>query len=106
MDLVSGPSCDSMYPLEMFISELELESQLEDWFEQSCIFERVTVECYRCVVREEKRFPELVCCLQSRNEVDVEDTYLLPRIDIWMNQSFRVLCLVGSMRNLAVYGLV
>ena len=53
-----------------------------------CSFERVTMECYGRVDREEKRLPELVCCLQSRNEVDVEDECLLPRIDIWMNQSF------------------
>ena len=71
-----------------------------------CSLEQVTVECYRCVDREEKRLPELVCCLQSRNEVDVEDKCLLSRIDIWMNRSFRVMCLVGSMGYLAVYGLV
>ena len=74
----------------MFVSELELKSQLEDWFEQSCLFERVTVECYRCVVREEPKLPELVCHLQASNKVDVEDKYLFPRIDIWMNQSFGI----------------
>ena len=67
-----------------------MKSQLEDWLEQSCLFERVTVECYRCVVREEPRLPELVCRLQARNEVDVEDKRLLPRIDIWMNQSLGI----------------
>ena len=40
------------------------------------------------LIRKEKRLPELVCYLQSRNEVDVEDKYLVPRIDVWMNQSF------------------
>ena len=48
------------------------------------------MECYCCVVREEQRLPELVCCLQSRNEVDVEDECPLPRIDIWMNQSLGI----------------
>ena len=48
------------------------------------------MECARCVVREEQRLPELVCCLQSRNEVDIEGKCLLPRIDIWMNQSLGI----------------
>ena len=40
----------------------------------------------------EKNKGRLSWCVVFRqgNEVDVEDKYLLPRIDIWMNQSIRV----------------
>ena len=48
----------------MSASELELKSQLEDWLEQSCLFERVAMECAGRVVREEQRLPELVCRLK------------------------------------------
>src|ERR1051325_4876830 len=73
----------------MFVSELELKSQLEDWFEQS-LFIRAGhrgVPQLCCSKRNEGRLSWCVVFKQS-NEVDVEDKYLLPRIDIWMNQSF------------------
>ena len=46
--------------------------------------------CYRCVVREEPKLPELVYRLYASNEVDIEDECLLLRIDIRMNQSLGI----------------